>query len=175
MSNNKELYLSVGKEVHFCASSFRTDRDPIDMPDSFYIEGVLPDSDKVVASMTGYLFEREYILDAADACDATMEDIAEKLYDQNLALDAKYVNRAGRKACFIDELFVEPELRKQGLATIVLANLRAMLCKIEPSLCGIYAYVDDDCDDELFKFFEKHGFCRIDDSRVIWIPIPDEA
>lgn len=162
MSNNKELYLSIGKEVHFCASSFRTDRDPIDMPDSFYIEGVLPDSDKVVASMTGYLFEREYILDAADACDATMEDIAEKLYDQNLALDAKYVNRAGRKACFIDELFVEPELRKQGLATIVLANLR-------------YAYVDDDCDDELFKFFEKHGFCRIDDSRVIWIPIPDEA
>lgn len=175
MSHIKELYLTARKNVNFCASYFGSDRDPVDMPDSFNIEGVLPDSNEVVVSVTGYLFEREYILDAADACGATLEEIAEKLYNRNLALNTQYVNKTGQKTCFIDELYVKPELRRQGLATIVMANLRDMLHTIEPSLCGVYAYVDEDCDDGLFKFFERYGFCRIDNSRVIWIPIPDET
>lgn len=175
MSKIKELFLSAGKEVNFYASYDRADLDPIDMPDSFSIEGVLPDWDEAAVSMTGYLFERKYILEAADACGAGLEEIVEKLYDRNLALNDKYVNRTGRKACFIEEFSVNPELRRQGIATIVLANLLAMLRKIEPSLCGIFAYVDDDCEDELFKFFERYGFRRIDNSRVIWIPIPDKA
>lgn len=146
------------------------DADPVDLPTRFSIVVHLPMDDSEVAHLTGYILEREELWEAADACGEEECIIAGEICNKRtMELMAKYSNRLGKRACFLSSL----EYSDKDAVTMVLANLRAVLNKLAPDLCGIYGRLDPEEHDEWLSICEKAGFKPVGTSLVIWMPVDE--
>lgn len=139
-----------------------------------------------VVSASAYLFDRKLCWEEADDFSEDTANIAEVICDGNGEIKTRYSNGWGSTACFMDRIFVPEELRECGIASILQKNLKEVIQRVVPDLCGIYAYaapweLKDDHDafqkrqKELIRFYKKFGFKQIKGTPVIWMPVDEPS
>lgn len=177
------LHLSYEKDFGYDLQDGKLHEDAVFEPIEFRITGILPDDGFEILRLNGAFLNRTRLLAAVDVLDGDMAAVAEYICDSDTgSLLPQYANKSGSKACFLDRLWVAPEYRGQGAASLVLSHLGPILRKAFPYMAGIYARVAPwelaeqpekfrARQAELLRFYEKFGFQQIDGSECIWRPV----
>ena len=179
------LYFSYEKDFGYDLLNGKLHEDAEFEPIEFRITGILPGDGVEVLRLNGAVLNRTRLLAAVDAQDGDMAAVAERICDLDTgSLLPQYANKSGSKACFLDRLWVDPEYRGHGAASLVLSHLGPILRKVFPYMAGIYARVApwelaeqpekfQARQAELLRFYGKFGFQQIEGSECLWRPVPN--
>lgn len=179
-----DLYIDVSLSSTLVLNGQGVSEDHAEKPIQIAISGTFGDPDERVVFADGLIFDRDIAFEAADADSQDMENIAEVICARDGRIDRRYANQCGNLACFMSCLLVPEKYRNCGIASLLQKNLREVIQKSVPDLCGIYAYAapwelkDNDVafqarQAELIKFYKKFGFKQVKGTPVIWMPVPD--
>ena len=177
------MHLSYEKNFGYDLLDGKLHEDAEFEPIVFRITGILPDDGFEILRLNGAFLNRTRLFAAVDALDGDMAAVAELICDSDDgSLLPQYANKDGRKACILDRLWVDPEYRGQGAASLVLSHLGPILRKVSPYMAGIYTRVAPwelaeqpekfrAKQAELLRFYGKFGFRQIEGSECIWRPV----